>query len=78
MDVAERLGASHLAPDVPRAQLAEVHLVLHQRLRLLHVVVDHGHSDHTRDGGDRRERNTEEGEGLQALRLTLTALVLHC
>ncbi len=78
MDVAEGLGAGHLAPDVARAQLAEVDLILHQRLSMLHVAVDHRHSNHAGDGSDRRKGDAKEGEGLEALRLLLTVLVLHC
>jgi hypothetical protein len=81
VDVGEGLGAGHLTPDVPRAQLAEVDLVLHQRLGVLHVVVHQRHGHHAGHGGDGRERDAEEGERLETLGLVaageLVAVVSH-
>jgi len=39
VDVRKHLGASHLTPDVARAEFAEVHFVLHLGAQLLEVLV---------------------------------------
>jgi hypothetical protein len=43
VDVGEDLSASHFTPDVSGSHFAEVDFVLHLRLDVLHVAVDHRH-----------------------------------
>jgi hypothetical protein len=78
VDVGEDLGAGYFAPDVAGAHLAEVHFVLHLRLDVLHVAVQHWHSDHSQQSGDGRDGHAEEGDTAHGLGLSFSSLwVVH-
>ena len=82
VDLREHLGARHFAPDVSGACLAEVHLALHHRLHVLHVVVQHRDGDDADESRHRGDRHAEEGDPAEALRLMFALLqvaaVHHC
>jgi hypothetical protein len=65
----EHLGAGHLAPDVSRAELAEVQFALHLRVRLLDGLVGHRNGDDRDESGDSGEGDPEEGHTTERVHL---------
>jgi hypothetical protein len=60
VDVGKDLSAGHFTPDVSGAHFAKVDFVLHLRLDVLHVAVDHWHRYHGEQGGHGGNGNTKE------------------
>jgi hypothetical protein len=78
----EHLRAGHFAPDVARAELAEVEVALHLRVDLLDALVSEGHGndgDERGDGGqaDAHERHSPKRLGLALALFVVQLLVFH-
>jgi len=73
------LSASNLAPDVSRAQLAEINLVLHLRVDLLNVLISQWNCNHRHESGDRGQADAKEGQTTErfGLRMVQLLLVFH-
>jgi len=69
--LAEHLGARHLTPNVSRSRFAKIDLILHHRLNVLHIVVEHRHRNDADECGDRAERDAEEGNGTKTVGLAM-------
>lgn len=62
MDFRKDLSSGHFAPNVPGTEFTKVDLLLHCRLELLDVIVDHGNTDDTHEEGDCGENDAKEGD----------------
>jgi len=77
VDLGEDLGTGHFTPDVPGSGLTKVHFVLHNRLDVLHMAVQHGDADHCDQGGNGGDAHAKEGNTAHGLGFALSVLLVH-
>ena len=78
MERAERAYLGELSLEGLGAGTAESELVLERGLHVLHVHAEHGDGNDSREGGDRRNGDAEEGELLHRLNLDGSLLLHPC
>jgi len=77
VDFGEYLSAGDFTPDVSGSRLAKVDFVLHDRLDVLHMAVEHRHGNHRNQSSDGGDADAKESNTAHGLGFALSVLLVH-